>query len=124
DIQGIIEKLNEYEELGYTAISLSPIMANAPDGYHGYWIENFYEIDEQFGDMDDLHTLIEEAHERDIKVILELVTNYVASSHPIVDDPEKADWLNGEMNVTADWSGNVEVLNQSNQEVQDFLIDA
>jgi alpha-amylase len=123
DLQGVIAKLDDYEELGYTAISLSPIMANAPGGYHGYWIEDFYEVEEQFGDMDDLHALIEAAHDRGIKVILELVTNYVASSHPIADDPEREDWLQEGMDVTTDWSENVEVLNQENPEVQNFLMD-
>jgi alpha-amylase len=124
DLQGIIDKLDEYQELGYTAISLSPIMANAPDGYHGYWIEDFYEVEEQFGEMDDLRTLVEEAHDRGIKVILELVTNYIASSHPIAEDPERQGWVNGEMELTTDWSENVEVLNQENPEVEEYLIDA
>ncbi|GAB3789998.1 alpha-amylase family glycosyl hydrolase [Virgibacillus kimchii] len=124
DLQGIIAKMPEYEELGYTAISLSPIMANAPDGYHGYWIEDFFEVEDQFGDMDDLHELIEEAHERGIKVILELVTNYVASSHPIAQDSDREDWIQGEMNVTTDWSENAVTLNQENPEVQQFLTDA
>jgi len=93
DIEGIIMKLDSLKELGYTTISLSPIMKNAKDGYHGYWIEDFYEIDEQFGSMEDLEELINEAHERDMKVILELVTNYVSDSHPIVSDSEKEGWL-------------------------------
>ncbi|MFA1818977.1 alpha-amylase family glycosyl hydrolase [Virgibacillus oceani] len=123
DLQGIIDKLDEYEELGYTAISISPIMANAPKGYHGYWIEDFYELEAQFGEMADLHRLVEEAHDRGIKVIMEFVSNYIASSHPIAEDPEREDWVKGEMDVTTDWSENVEVLNQENPEVQDFLID-
>jgi len=123
DLQGIIDKLDEYEELGYTAISISPIMANAPKGYHGYWIEDFYEVEEQFGEMADLHRLVEEAHDRGIKVIMEIVTSYIAPSHPIAEDPERENWINGEMDVTTDWSENVEVLNQENPEVQDFLID-
>mgnify|MGYP001172732635 FL=1 len=123
DLQGVIRKMDEYHELGYTVLSLSPIMENAPDGYHGYWIEDFYEVEEQFGEMDDLRELIEEAHDREMKVILELVTNYVASSHPITADPEKEDWIDGEMTVETDWTENAAALNQENPEVQEYLID-
>lgn len=123
DFQGIMDRLDDYEELGYTAISLSPIMENAPQGYHGYWIEDFYEVEAQFGNMDNLHTLVDEAHARGIKVILELVTNYAASSHPFADDPERENWFQEEMNVTTDWSENTAVLNQENPEVQDYLMD-
>ncbi|PAV29231.1 alpha-amlyase [Virgibacillus profundi] len=123
DIQGIITKLDTFQELGVTTLSLSPIMENAPAGYHGYWIEDFYSIEEQFGTMEDLHTLIDEAHKRDIKIVLELVSNYISSSHSIVSDPEKADWLLGDANLSTDWADNVAVLNQDNPEVQTFLTE-
>src|SRR5699024_8377583 len=107
-----------------TTISLSPIMKNAKDGYHGYWIEDFYEIDEQFGSMEDLEELINEAHERDMKVILELVTNYVSDSHPIVSDSEKEDWLYEDDDKPVEqypWLEEVVTLNQDNPEVDKYL---
>src|SRR5699024_1074657 len=126
DIEGIIMKLDSLKELGYTTLSLSSIMENAEDGYHGYWIEDFYKIDEQFGTMEDLQTLVEEAHERDMKVILELVTNYVAKSNPLVDEEEKEDWFKENevepMDATS-WLRNVSVLDQTNPDVQDYLLD-
>lgn len=124
DIQGIIRKMDELEVLGVTTISLSPIMENAPDGYHGNWIEDFTRIDEQFGSMEDLERLIDDAHERGIKVVLEFVTNYVAKSHPIVDDAEKQDWIEEETETDPDWLDNVVKLNQDNQKVAAFLQDA
>src|SRR5690625_257209 len=79
DIEGVTKKLDDIQAHGFTTISLSSIMENAPKGYHGYWIEDFYNIEEQFGSQEDLQELIEEAHKRDMKVIFELVTNYVAT---------------------------------------------
>src|SRR5690625_2810852 len=57
DLLGITKKLDRIDQLGFTTIILSPIMANAADGYHGYWVEDFYELEEQFGTKEDLHKL-------------------------------------------------------------------
>jgi cyclomaltodextrinase / maltogenic alpha-amylase / neopullulanase len=126
DIKGIQLKLDELKDLGFTTISLSPIMENATDGYHGYWIEDYYTVEEQFGTMDDLKKLVKEAHKRDMKVMLELVNNYVANSNPIVTDATKSDWIlpNEKADATNEpWLNQVVVLNQSNPEVQNMLID-
>lgn len=124
DIQGITKKLDQIKELGVTTVSLSPIMKNAPKGYHGYWIEDFKTIDEQFGSMDDLKELIKEAHKRDIKVVLEFVTNYIAKSHPIVDDTTKKDWIKEQGETDPEWLNDVVALNQDNPEVAAFIQDA
>ena len=126
DLQGITAKLDRIKQLGFTTITLSPIMENAPKGYHGYWIEDFYSIEEQFGTTADLNKLIDEAHGRGIKVVLELVTNYVASTHPFVDDPSKEDWFKQNLLETTDsttWLDHVVVLNQEHEDVQNYLID-
>lgn len=124
DIIGISNRLDQIQQHGFTAISLSPIMENALGGYHGYWIEDFYNVETEFGHMDDLKKLVEEAHGRDIKVMLELVTNYVATSSPLVE--ENPDWFQ-EVTVepipATEWLNEVMVLDQSNPEVQDYLID-
>ncbi|GGA73802.1 alpha-amylase family glycosyl hydrolase [Ornithinibacillus halotolerans] len=126
DLEGILLKLDDLKEQGFTTISLSSIMDNATDGYHGYWIEDFYTVEEQFGTLEDLTLLVEEAHKRDMKVMLELVTNYVANTHPIVTDVEKENWIlsNVELDTTNEsWLSNVSVLNQDNPEVQEMLMD-
>lgn len=127
DFLGITKKLDDLDELGFTTITLSPIMANANDGYHGYWIEDFYTIEEQFGTMEDFNTLVEEAHKRDMKVIVEFVTNYVALSHPIVSEGNKEDWFTenkDERTPSTEWLDNVVNLNHENEEVVNYLIDA
>lgn len=126
DLKGITAKLGEIEELGHTTISISPIMKNAENGYHGYWIEDFYEIEEQFGTKEDLQTLVKEAHKRDIKVVLEFVTNYVAASHPYVQDESKEDWFKQSDVKPTDstyWLNDVVELDQGHQEVAQYLLD-
>ncbi len=127
DLKGIIKKLDEIQGLGFTAITLSPIMANAPDGYHGYWIQDFYEVEDQFGTMEDVQTLVDEAHRRDMKVILEFVTNYVSDTHEIAEDPDKSDWLkdnNTKASGAAFWLDDTVMLDQDNPEVAELLTDA
>lgn len=124
DIKGVTMKLDSLVEHGFTAISLSPIMDNAPKGYHGYWIEDFYKIEEEFGTIEDLNELIEEAHKRDIKVILEFVTNYAATSSPLVADHQE--WFTDnkvEPIEATKWLENVVAFDQSSPEVQDYLLD-
>ncbi|WP_176555747.1 alpha-amylase family glycosyl hydrolase [Virgibacillus ndiopensis] len=121
DIQGIIDKLDYIKELGFTTISLSPIMENSPNGYHGYWIEDYFKVEEEFGTLDDVKTLVEEAHDRGIKVILEFVPNYVSENHQFADDSSKT-----KPNTTADilWLDGTVTLNQENAEVKQMLLDA
>src|SRR5699024_6272572 len=125
DLKGLKAKLGFIEGLGYSSIAVSSIMANKEDGYHGYWIEDFFEIDEQFGSMEDLDKLTEDAKKRDINIVLELVLNYAADSHPFVSDEEKADWFE-EVTVPAEdstyWLDNVLSLDQENEEVQEYLL--
>lgn len=127
DLQGITMKLDEIKQHGFTAISISPIMENSSGGFHGYWIEDFFEIEEQFGTMADLKHLIEEAHNRDIKVILEFVTNFVSLDHPFLTDADKQEWFienDVERTEAIGWLENTALFNQSNPEVASYLIDA
>src|SRR5690625_2668996 len=126
DIKGVTMQLDYLQQQGFTTISLSPIMENAKRGYHGYWIEDFYSIEEEFGTMADLEELIEEAHKREMKVILELVTNYVAKTSPLTEDQDKKDWFKEPSVEPIDatkWLDEVFVLDQEKSEVQDFLFD-
>ncbi|HLS67058.1 MAG TPA: alpha-amylase family glycosyl hydrolase [Pseudogracilibacillus sp.] len=124
DIYGVTKMLDSLMEHGFTTVSLSPIMENAPKGYHGYWIEDFYAIEEEFGTIEDVRELVEEAHERDMKVMLELVINYVAKSSPLVE--EHPDWFE---EVTAEptdstyWLEDVYQFDHENEDVQQFLLD-
>lgn len=126
DLIGITKKLDRIKDLGFTAIILSPLMENAENGYHGYWIEDFFEVESEFGTFEDLNNLVEEAHQRGIKVIMEFVTNYVATSHPFVTDSNKEEWFKTYTDSTdaaTEWKNHVVVLDQDNPEVESYLIE-
>lgn len=83
DINGIEQKLDYLQNLGITAIWMTPLLRNKaiqPDGiaHHGYWIVDFTEIDPHFGSNADLKQLINAAHQRGIKVFFDIITNHTA----------------------------------------------
>lgn len=133
DFQGIINKLDYIHDMGFTAIKLSPIFDNADNGYHGYWVNNFYKVDEHFGAMKTFQKLVKEAHKRKMKVLIDFVANNTAKTHPWVNDAIKKDWFH-QNNGTIDWNNPLQAengwvnglpdLNQDNPEVRDYLINA
>lgn len=80
DLQGIIEKLDYIKELGIDVIWLTPIYAS-PQKDNGYDISDYYSIHEEFGTMEDFDRLLEEAHKRDIKLIMDIVVNHTSTEH-------------------------------------------
>jgi glycosidase len=80
DLQGIIDKLDYIKKLGATAIWLSPLYEGLY--YHGYHITDFLEIDKHFGDDKLLHKLIDRAHSKGLKIILDFVPNHCSNKHP------------------------------------------
>jgi len=124
DLEGITKKLDDLENIGVTTIALSPIMTNADNGYHGYWIVDFMDINKHFGTFEDLEQLVSEAHSRDIKVVLEFVTNYISEAHPIAMDTNKTDWIRSDSVEGPEWTDAVVELNQDHPEVQAYLLEA
>lgn len=126
DIQGITDRLDQIKEAGFTAVAVSPIMENAEKGFHGYWTEDFYEVEEEFGDMEDVRELVKTAHDKDMQIILEMNLNYVAKTSPLTEDADKQDWWKEnetEPIPATEWMKEVLVLDQSNEEVEDYLLD-
>jgi glycosidase len=81
DIKGIIEKLDYLKnDLNVDVIWLNPV--HPSPSYHKYDVVDYYEIDPMFGDIEDYKLLLEEAHKRDIKVLLDFVINHTSSKHP------------------------------------------
>jgi glycosidase len=83
DLAGLTEKLPYLDNMGITAIWLTPILRNqamqaGTSGYHGYWILDFTEIDPHLGSNADLKHFIEQAHKRNIKVFFDIITNHTA----------------------------------------------
>ncbi|MFL6555972.1 MAG: alpha-amylase family glycosyl hydrolase, partial [Bacillus sp. (in: firmicutes)] len=134
DIQGIIDKLDYIQEMGFTTIRLTPIFDNANNGYHGFWVKDFYKVDEHFGTIESFQTLVKEAHKRQMRVILDFVTNNVAADHPWVNDSSKVDWFHAKQDYASEnanqkeleegWIDGLPDLNQDNPAVKKYLIDA
>ncbi|MEW8955869.1 alpha-glucosidase [Clostridium sp.] len=80
DFKGITSKLDHLKFMGVKGIWLTPFYPS-PRNDNGYDIKDYYNIDPLYGDMDDFKNFIEEAHERDIKVIVDLVLNHTSSEH-------------------------------------------
>jgi alpha-amylase len=82
DWRGLWEKLDYLEELGVTTLWISPVVKNVDtdagfDGYHGYWAQDLYQTNPHYGDLASLRRLVSGAHERGMKVILDIVTNHM-----------------------------------------------
>ena len=84
DLNGVTEKLDYIRDLGYTGIWLMPINNSA--SYHGYDVVDYYSVKPIYGTLEDYGKLIEAAHERGIKVIIDLVVNHSSSVHPWFKD--------------------------------------
>ncbi|NHM74533.1 alpha,alpha-phosphotrehalase [Staphylococcus sp. 11007852] len=80
DLQGIIEKLDYLAFLGVDYIWLTPIY-DSPMNDNGYDIRDYYQINKHFGNEADLKTLIKEAHDRNIKIMLDIVVNHTSTEH-------------------------------------------
>lgn len=83
NLKGITRRLDYIQELGCTAIWLSPIFKNRrefDDTYHGYGIQNFLEVDPRFGALKDLQELVRQAHHRGMYVILDIILNHTGDN--------------------------------------------
>ena len=84
DIWGIIDKLDYIESLGTGAIYLNPIHPSLSN--HKYDVLDYFGVEEAFGGKEAFHQLIQKAHERDIKVVLDMVFNHTSAQHPFFKD--------------------------------------
>ena len=99
DIEGIISKLDYLKELGVTAIWVTPMLENNMwMSYHGYAATELYKIDPRFGSNKLYKQMVDEAHQRGIKVILDHVSNHIGINHPWIKNLPSPDWINGTPN--------------------------
>lgn len=106
DLQGVFDKLDEgyFESLGINVIWISPVYDNpneaykeypAPhryySGYHGYWPISSTTADDHFGTLEDVKKIVKLAHDKDIKVLLDFVSNHVHEQHPYFQN--NRDWF-------------------------------
>ena len=95
DIRGIIERLDYLQDLGVTALWPTPLLEdNDPRvSYHGYACSDYYRIDPRFGDNALYREMVNEAHARDIKVLMDVVTNHCGRTHWWMEDLPFPDWI-------------------------------
>ncbi|MBN1300493.1 MAG: alpha-glucosidase C-terminal domain-containing protein [Melioribacteraceae bacterium] len=118
DLQGVIDKLNEgyFTDLGINTLWISPVYDNPEEafreypaphryysGYHGYWPISPDKVENRFGDLAKLKELVKTAHNKNIKVLLDFVSNHTHEQHPYFK--ENRNWYgqlelpNGELNL-------------------------
>lgn len=79
DLNGVTEKLDYIADMGFNGIWLMPIMPSTT--YHKYDVTNYYEIDSEYGVMEDFQRLVDECHKRGIRVVIDVVINHSSSKH-------------------------------------------
>lgn len=101
-INGMTNHIDDIADMGFTAIWHTPVFENAQkvsDGiqyydYHGYAITDFYKIDPHFGSINDYCDFVDTAHQKGLKVIMDIVFNHCGINHPFVSDPPIKEWFN------------------------------
>ena len=81
DLQGIRDHLGYIDSLGVTAVWLNPVQYNRSNASHGYAISDFYLIDPRLGTNEEYCGLVDAAHGRNIKVVMDMIFNHSGSSH-------------------------------------------
>ncbi|MCB9082063.1 MAG: glycoside hydrolase family 13 protein [Lewinellaceae bacterium] len=96
DIAGLIKSLDYIENMGFTAIWLNPVLENNQESYsyHGYSATDFYAVDSRFGSNADYVRLSELAHQKGIKMIMDMIFNHCGSGHWWMKDLPSTDWIN------------------------------
>ncbi|EKZ0268138.1 alpha-glucosidase [Listeria monocytogenes] len=89
DIQGIIEKLDYLKELGVDVIWLSPVY-DSPQDDNGYDIRDYQKIYEEYGDMATFDQLLQGLHDREMKLVMDLVVNHTSDEHKWFEESRKS----------------------------------
>ena len=100
DLEGIRQHLDYFKELGVTALWFTPVLENnSPDHgtqstYHGYATTNYYRVDPRLGTNEEYRRLCDEAHQKGIKIVMDMIFNHSGFEHPWVADMPTKDWFN------------------------------
>jgi glycosidase len=95
DIEGVIQNLDYIKELGATALWPTPLCEDndSQGSYHGYGQSDVYKIDPRYGTNEDYLRLSSELHKRDMKLIMDYVTNHWGAAHWMINDLPTYEWL-------------------------------
>jgi glycosidase len=140
DLAGLRQQLDEIAGLGVTALWLTPVVDNIdgfvtgagfPDwAYHGYWADDFTKLDPRFGTEAELKALVDDAHARGIRVLLDVVYNHAGYNSRYLTDRATKSWLRsnetstcGNDDITSCVSGLPDFKTEL-PEVRKYLMDA
>lgn len=131
-LQGITEKLDTIQDIGFNTLWLSPIFPSP--SHHGYDATDLFSIEPRLGTLEDFQDLLEEAHTRKMQILLDFVPNHISDQHPIFQDAATnpaspyLDWFN-----FSEWPNEYETffgvkslpqLNLHHPEARRYMIDA
>jgi len=96
DMKGIADHLDYFNELGVTALWINPLLENDMPGfsYHGYAITDLYQVDARYGTNREYIDLVNRAHKKGLKVIMDMVFNHLGTDYFWKDDLPSQDWYN------------------------------
>ncbi len=100
DLEGIRSHLDYFNDLGVTALWFTPVLENNSadehgfSTYHGYATTDYYHVDPRFGTNEDYRRLVDEAHAKGLKVVMDMIFNHCGIDHPWLKDLPSHDWLN------------------------------
>ena len=96
DIKGIIDNIGYVEDLGVTAIWLNPTQENdmTSGSYHGYAITDYFNVDRRFGTNEDFKSMVDLAHNKGLKVVMDMIFNHCGSENYLFKDKPSNDWFN------------------------------
>ncbi|HSJ87157.1 MAG TPA: alpha-amylase family glycosyl hydrolase, partial [Anaerolineales bacterium] len=131
--KAITERLDYLADLGINAIWLAPVNVSPPGDY-GYAVVDYFELNHGYGTKEDFHRLVQEAHGRGIRVLMDFVPNHTSAQHPYflsaqAGGPDSPYWNfydrdeNGQPTHYFDWT-HLPNLNYANQEVRNMMIEA
>ncbi|MFU8792853.1 MAG: glycoside hydrolase family 13 protein [Acholeplasmataceae bacterium] len=89
DLKGITQKLDQLKHLGINLIWICPFY-DSPMDDNGYDVRDFYKVSPMFGDLNDLKTLIDKAHQLGFKIMLDFVLNHTSDEHPWFIESKKS----------------------------------
>lgn len=131
--KAVAERLDELNELNISAIWLAPINQTI-DQYFGYEVTDYFELRPEYGTKEDFRALVQAAHARDIRILMDFVPNHTSARHPYFEDAEEqgeasryydfyARDTGGNPTYYFDWF-HLPNLNYDNPEVQRFMLEA
>lgn len=127
DLQGIIDHLDYVADLGATAIWNTPLLLDddARGSYHGYAASDYYKIDPRFGDNELYREFVKKAHEKGLKVIMDVVTNHSGTfTHWWMQDLPFQDWIHQFPEYTGSNHANSALLDPNAANVDARLADS